>query len=133
MCLIIGQVNLRGTQGNFQNGYGVAALAFLAGSAVERAIRKVGEVAKEIFLVDPSANMLTILDPTAGHVIQHQAKVHVVVDVAGNLRYVTATRLQTPLVRMESRIFAAAALGDQPLQDDVVVTYVASALAPPAL
>jgi hypothetical protein len=142
LCMGVGTI--MGANFSVKNGYGVAAIAFLAGFAVERAILKFAEVAKEIFKTDPSTDKLTILEPATGHEVSGAPTVRVVVDVPGNPRYITATCLQDPsapttLARMGNRTFsgdvpiagakpgaltihAAASVGDLVFTNEVVIT-----------
>ena len=133
-----------GSNVNVTNGFGVAALAFMAGFAAERTVLKVDAVGKTLFSVDGKPAGLTILEPTAGQNVAGQTKVHVAVNVPAKPGYITATCLEeatdpVPLVHQDGgtnyvgdlvlsgqtgtkTICVTAVVADQTLKEQVTLT-----------
>lgn len=77
------------------DGFGVAALAFVAGFATERVVRKIEELSKSLFAITPEPPSVTILEPAEGqHVTGNQ--VRVVASTQGATTYIRAACLEGP-------------------------------------
>jgi hypothetical protein len=103
-----------GAKVDVMNGYGVAALAFLAGFGVERALHKLDDLAKTTFTVaaaPPAERKLAILQPVANQTIGADVPtMEVEVYVPGPPAHITATCLQcargpVPLTKKKGGIY----------------------------
>ena len=124
-------------------GFGIAALAFLAGFVAERTVLKVDEVSKTLFSAIATTGSISILEPAQGQNVGGHTSVHVAVDVPGLPGYITATCLEepappVPLERQHGRIWAGdvtlggapgtkticvmVAVGDQPMKEQVTIS-----------
>jgi hypothetical protein len=86
-----------------RNGFGIAAVAFIAGFAVERVVRKIEETSKTLFQVDTPPLEAYILEPAEGQHVGTQVRVVVHVPESTTFLQVSCLDEPAPPVALQPR------------------------------